>query len=74
MERKYKINLSQHETRPNTVADGWTGAVMQKPLGIQKCDGRTDGQTDGPTDLPTNTARCRVACLRLNIETEISDQ
>ena len=34
---------------------------MQKPLGIQKCD----GQTDRPTDRPTDTARCRVACPRL---------
>ena len=42
----FTFNLSQHETRPNPVADGWTGAVMQKPLGIQKCD--------GPTDLPTD--------------------
>ena len=25
----------------NTVADGWAGAVTQKPLAIQKCDGRT---------------------------------
>ena len=33
----------------NPVADGWAGAVMQKPLGIQKCDGRTDGRTDRPT-------------------------
>ena len=53
MERKYKINLSQHETRPNPVADGWTGAVMQKPLGIQKCDGPTDQSTDLPTYQPT---------------------
>ena len=26
----------------NPVVDGWAGAVMQKPLGIQKCDGPTD--------------------------------
>ena len=32
----------------NTVADGWAGAVVRKPLGIQKCYG-----TDGPTDQPT---------------------
>ena len=44
----------------NPVADGWAGAVMQKPLAIQKCYGGTDGLTDGPTD----TARCRVACPR----------
>ena len=53
----FTFNLSQHETRPNPVADGWTGAVMQKPLGIQKCY--------RPTNLPTDTGRCRVACLRL---------
>ena len=28
-----------------TFADGWAGAVMQKPITIQKCDGRTNGQT-----------------------------
>ena len=28
-----------------TVADGWAGAVMQKPLAIQKCDGLTDRPT-----------------------------
>ena len=41
----------------------WAGAVMQKPLGIQKCDGRTGIPTDIPTDLPTDTAS-RVACPR----------
>ena len=38
----------------NPVGDGWAGAVMQKQLGIQKCD----GWTDGPIYLPTDTARC----------------
>ena len=37
----------------NPVADGWAGAVMRKPLAIQKCDGRMDGPTDRPTDRPT---------------------
>ena len=37
----------------NPVADGWAGAVMRKPLGIHKCDGRTDRPTDLPTDRPT---------------------
>ena len=32
---------------------GWAGAVMQKLLGIQKCDLRTDLPTYRPTDLPT---------------------
>ena len=32
-----------------TVADSWAGAVMQKPLAIQKCYGRRDGPTDRPT-------------------------
>ena len=47
----------------NPVADGWAGAVSQKPLGIQKCNRRTDGRTHGPTD----TARCRVAYPRLKV-------
>ena len=51
----------------NPVADGWAGAVLQNPLGIQKCDGPTDRPTYLPTDLPTDTARCRVACPRLKI-------
>ena len=33
----------------NTVADGWAGAVMQKPLAIQKYLGRTDVPTYRPT-------------------------
>ena len=33
----------------NPVADGWAGAVMQKPLAIQNCYRRTDGRTDLPT-------------------------
>ena len=32
-----------------TVADGWAGAVMPKPLIIQKCEGRTDRPTYRPT-------------------------
>ena len=30
----------------NPVADSWAGAVLQKPLGIQKCGRRTDGRMD----------------------------
>ena len=47
----------------NPVADGWAGAVMRKPIAIQKYFGRTDG--------PTDTARCRVACPRLKSHTAI---
>ena len=36
----------QGRIHSNTVADGWAGAVMQKPLEIQKYL--------GPTDLPTD--------------------
>ena len=28
----------------NTVADGLAGAVMRKPLAIQKCDGRSKNE------------------------------
>ena len=35
----------------NPVADGWAGAVMQKPLGIQNM---TDRPTDRPTYQPTD--------------------
>ena len=52
----------------NPVADGWAVAVMQKPLAIQKCYGRTDRRTDRWTD----TARCRVACPRLKTDTMAS--
>ena len=34
----------------NTVADGWAGAVMQKPLAIKKHDKRTDRLTDRLTE------------------------
>ena len=41
-----KMHHKQGQIHGRTVADGWTGAVMQKPLAIQKCDGPTDGPTD----------------------------
>ena len=55
--------LKQGRIYGNPVADGWEGAVMQIPLGIQKCD----GQTDIPTYRPTDTTRCRVTCPQLKI-------
>ena len=33
----------------NPVEDGWAGAVPQKLLRIQKCDGRADRRMDLPT-------------------------
>ena len=57
--------LKQGRIHGNPVADGWAGAVMQKPIAIQKCDGPTDRRTDGWTYWPTDTARCRVTCPRL---------
>ena len=58
---QWKHFKEQGRIHGNPVADGWAGAVMQKSLGIQKCD----GPTYRSTDLPTDTARCRVACPRL---------
>ena len=49
----YQPKSEQGRIHGNPVADGWAGAVMRKPLAIQKCDGRTDGPTDGRTDGPT---------------------
>ena len=49
----------QGRIQGNTVADGWAGAVVRKPLGIQKCD--------VPTFRPTDTASSGVACLRLKM-------
>ena len=34
--------LTQGRIHGKQVADSWAGAVMRKPLGIQKCYGRTD--------------------------------
>ena len=47
------IDRKQGRMHGNPVADAWTGAVMRKPLGIQKCDLPTDGRTDRPTDGQT---------------------
>ena len=43
------LKKKQGRIHGNPVADGWAGAVMRKPLGIQKCDGRTDLPTYRPT-------------------------
>ena len=42
------------------MTDGWAGAIMQKPLAIQKCYRGTDA-----TDRPSDMATCRVAWPRL---------
>ena len=54
------LTKKQGRIHGNPVADGWAGALMRKPLGIQKCDGRTDGPTDQPTDRPTDRPTNRV--------------
>ena len=48
-EKKMTVKKKQGRIHGNPVADGWAGAVMQKPLGIQKCDGPTDRPTNRPT-------------------------
>ena len=50
MENFFFRTFQQGRIHGNPVADGWAGAVMRKPLGIQKCDGQTDGPTDRLTD------------------------
>ena len=44
-----KKDNKQGQIHGNPVADSWVGAVMRKPLGNQKCDGRTDYRR---TDVP----------------------
>ena len=44
------------------VTDGWAGAVLRKPLRIQKCD--------EPTDLPTDPLKVRS---RESATTNITD-
>ena len=39
------LAIQQGRIHGRTVADDWAGAVMPKPLAIQKCDGPTDGQS-----------------------------
>ena len=46
--RKHGTEKKQGRIHGNPVADGWAGAVMQKPLAIQKCYG-TDRRTARPT-------------------------
>ena len=46
---KKKLKKKQGQIHGNPVVDGWAGAVMQKPLGIQKFDRRTDQPTYQPT-------------------------
>ena len=41
--------MKQGRIHGNPDVEGWAGAVRQKPLGIQKCDGWTDLPTYRPT-------------------------
>ena len=45
-----KEREKQGRIHGNPVADGWAGAVTQKPLGIRKCDGQ------GVTKCPSTRA------------------
>ena len=55
---KAGCRVAEHATKNKAgytaIADGWAGAVMRKPLGIQKCD----RPTNRPTDITTDKARC----------------
>ena len=42
----YPIKKQQGQIHGNPVADSWAGALMQNPLGIQKCAGPIDGPMD----------------------------
>ena len=44
-----KLYKKQGRIHGNPMADGWAGAVMQKPHRIQRCDGRTKGPAYRPT-------------------------
>ena len=57
------VITKQGRIHGNPVADGWAGAVIQRPIASLEIF-VTDGRTDGPTD----TVRCRVACPRLKRE------
>ena len=47
--RHDELQEKQGRIHGNPVADSWAGAVMRKPLGIQKCDLPTYRHTDQPT-------------------------
>ena len=47
------VKEEQGRIHGNPVADGWEGALMRKPLAIQKYFGRIDGWMDGRMDGPT---------------------
>ena len=44
-ERKRKKERKKERKQGRRVADGWAGLLMQEPIAIQKCDGRTDQPT-----------------------------
>ena len=41
-QNEWKKRRNQGRIHGKPVADGWAGALMRKPIAIQKCDGRTD--------------------------------
>ena len=56
--KEMKNSHEQGRIHGNPVADGWAGALMRKPLAIQKCDGRTDRLTDGPIRQGVESCVC----------------
>ena len=51
LDERSRILPQQGRIYGNPNADVWAGAVMRKPLGIQKCDGRTDRHTDRHSEV-----------------------
>ena len=52
--QKREWYLKQGRIHGRTVVENWAGAVMQKTLAIQKCDGRMGWRTNRPTDRLTD--------------------
>ena len=59
---EYYQNLLFRIIHRNPVADGWAGAVTQKPIAIQKCDGRTD--RNGKVSATKNTSDYNLVHLQ----------
>ena len=53
-----------HDT---SATDGWAGAVMQKPLAVQKCDGRGDRPTRQGVELLVRDQKSKSFLAILNM-------
>ena len=62
------VQRKQGRIHGTSVADGWAGSAMRKPLAIQKCDGGMGGRTDRHGKAESRVSAIKTGrCFEANV-------